>query len=173
MRQLDKQSEFTGFFSDTSHGLAGMVAGNALYDLLANYGGDLSIFPTYNQLVSVLKGTATDEETDSLIATLTDYMGEYDDYEAKLGQVPVVTRDEFASIKDNLPKLVKSLIPIIVADAAYTQATFGEDYSLYYTYSLVSNAKSLVIGHIPESLMPILKSLIIPAVPKVPNTGSH
>lgn len=170
LRTLDKQSEFTGFFTDTDHGLAGMVAGNALYDLLYNYGGDLSIFPTYNQLVSVLKGTATDVEVSSLIASMTDYMGEYDDYEAKLGEVPAITRDEFASLKENLPKLVKALIPLIIADATYTQATFGADYSLYYTYTLGANAENLVIGHIPESIMPILKSLI-PEVPKVPDTG--
>lgn len=176
MRQLDKQSEFTGFITDTSTGLAGMVAGNALYDLLGNYGGDLSAFPTYNQLVSVLKGTATDSEIDQLITSMTDYIGEYDDYEIKLGQVPTITRDEFATIKTNLPKLIKALIPFIVADAAYTQATYGTDYSLYYTYTLGANAENLVIGHIPESIMPILKSLsedgqedII--IPRVPDTG--
>ena len=65
-RPLDQQGEFTGFLSDTDKGLAGMVAGNAFMDLLANYGGDLSAFPTYNQLVSVLKGTATDTEVESL-----------------------------------------------------------------------------------------------------------
>ena len=172
IRTLDKQSEFTGFIGDTNNGLAGMVAGNALYDLLGNYGGDLSAFPTYNQLVSVLKGTATDAETNQLIATLTDYIGEYDDYETKLGQIPVISRDEFYTLKENLPKLVKALIPLIVADNAYTQATFGEDYSLFYTYTLGANAESLVIGHIPESIMPILKSLIpAPVIPKVPDTG--
>ena len=173
-RTLDKQSEFTNFIKDTSNGLAGMVAGNALYDLLFNYGGDLSIFPTYNQLVSVLKGTATDADTDSLINTLTDYIGEYADYEAKLGVVPAISEAEFTTLKANLPRLVKALIPIIVADAAYTQSTFGENYSLYYTYTLIANAEKLVIGHIPESIMPILKSLIPedePIVPKVPNTG--
>lgn len=171
-RKLDQQSEFTDFFTDTSYGLAGMVAGNALYDLLSNYGGDLSIFPTYNQLVSVLKGTATDADTDSLIATMTDYIGEYDDYETKLGQAPAITRDEFNAIKENLPKLIKALMPLIVADASYTQETYGEDFSLYYTYTLGANAKNLVIGHIPESIMPILKSLIPEEdVPKVPDTG--
>jgi hypothetical protein len=34
MRKLDEQSDFIGFISDTSKGLAGMVAGNAFYDLL-------------------------------------------------------------------------------------------------------------------------------------------
>ena len=172
-RKLDEQSEFTDFIKDTGTGLAGMVAQSALYDLLSNYGGDLSVFPTYNQLVSIMKGSATEAETDSLIATMTEYMGEYDDYETKLSQAPSISRDEFDILKDNLPKLIKALIPFIVADAEYTQTTFGEDYSLYYTYSLVSNAESLVIGHIPESIMPILKSLIPKKeVPKVPNTGS-
>ena len=173
-RTLDKQSEFLNFIKDTKTGLAGMVAGNAFIDLISNYGGDLSIFPAYNQLVSVLKGTATDAEIDPLISTLTGYIGEYGDYEAKLGVPPAISESEFAVLKANLPKLVKALIPIIVADAAYTQSTFGEDYSLYYTYSLVANAEKLVIGHIPESLMPILKSLIPEDeedVPKVPNTG--
>lgn len=177
-RTLDKQSEFTDFIKDTSSGLAGMVAGNALYDLLYNYGGDLSIFPTYNQLVSVLQGTATAADTDPLIAKLTEYMDEYDNYEPKLGQAPTITREEFESLKANLPKLIKALIPLIVADAAYTQSTFGTDYSLYYTYTLISNAESLVIGHIPESIMPILKSLIPEPsedpeiiIPLVPDTG--
>ena len=173
-RTLDKQSEFLNFIKDTKTGLAGMVAGNAFVDLITNYGGDLSIFPAYNQLVSVLKGTATDAEIDPLISTLTGYIGEYGDYEAKLGVPPAISESEFTVLKANLPKLVKALIPIIVADAAYTQSTFGEDYSLYYTYSLVANAEKLVIGHIPESLMPILKSLIPEDeedVPKVPNTG--
>ena len=160
MRTLDKQSEFTNFISDTSKGLAGMVAGNAFYDLLANYAGDLASFPAYLDLVKVLKGTATSTDVDELITILTDYMGEYDDYEAKLDQVPTIDRTEFNVLKENLPKLIKALSPILIADAAYTQNTFGEDYSLYYTYTLIDNAKSLVIGHIPESIMPILKSLI-------------
>ena len=180
MRTLDKQSDFTGFISDTSKGLAGMVAGNALYDLLANYAGDLAIFPTYLNLVKVLKGTATDGDVDELIGKLTDYMGQYDDYEIKFGQAPSISETEFEILKENLPKLVKAISPILIADAIYTQNTFGEDYSLYYTYTLVNNAENLVIGHIPESIMPILKSLI----PKpddetededdigVPNSGS-
>ena len=176
MRKLDKQSEFTGFISDTSSGLAGMVAGNALVDLLMNYGGDLSQFPTYLNLVKVLKGTADESDIDELVTSLTGYMGEYNDYEANFGVAPVVSEDEFAVLKENMPKLIKALAPLLVADAAFTQATFGEDYSLYYTYSLVSNAESLVVGHIPESIMPILKSLIIDEpeeeiIPKAPNTG--
>lgn len=160
MRTLDKQSEFTNFISDTSKGLAGMVAGNAFYDLLTNYAGDLANFPAYLDLAKVLKGTATSSDVDELITILTGYMGEYDDYEAKLGQVPTVDRAEFNILKENLPKLIKALSPILIADAVYTQSTFGEDYSLYYTYTLIDNVKSLVIGHIPESIMPILKSLI-------------
>ena len=188
MRKLDKQSDFTGFISDTDKGLAGMVAGNAFYDLLANYAGDLANFPAYLDLVKVLKGTAADEDVDELITILTGYMGQYDDYETKLGQAPSINKTEFETLKENLPKLIKALSPILIADAVYTRNTFGEDYSLYYTYTLVNNAKSLVIGHIPESIMPILKSLIpepdpddedAPVVPDtddekdipVPNTG--
>ena len=160
MRELDKQSDFTGFISDTDKGLAGMVAGNAFYDLLVNYAGDLANFPAYLDLVKVLEGTAADEDVDELITILTGYMGQYDDYETKLGQAPNIDEVEFEILKENLPKLIKALSPILIADAVYTRNTFGEDYSLYYTYTLVNNAKSLVIGHIPESIMPILKSLI-------------
>ncbi len=159
-RTLDKQSDFTGFISDTSNGLAGMVAGNAFYDLLLNYGGDLANFPAYLDLTKVLKGTATDSDINELIEILTNYMGQYSDYEAKLGQTPNIDEVEFEILKENLPKLIKALSPILIADAIYTQNTFGEDYSLYYTYTLINNAENLVIGHIPESIMPILKSLI-------------
>ena len=177
-RTLDKQGDFTGFISDTSKGLAGMVAGNALYDLLTNYAGDLASFPAYLDLVKVLKGTATDGDVDELIGKLTDYMGQYDDYEIKFGQAPSISETEFEILKENLPKLVKAISPILIADAIYTQNTFGEDYSLYYTYTLVNNAENLVIGHIPESIMPILKSLIpksdeeIEEDIKAPNSGS-
>ena len=178
MRTLDKQGDFTGFISDTSKGLAGMVAGNAFYDLLANYAGDLASFPAYLDLVKVLKGTATDEDIDELIGILTDYMGQYSDYETKLGQAPSISETEFEILKENLPKLIKAISPFLIADATYTQNTFGENYSLYYTYTLIDNAENLVIGHIPESIMPILKSLI--PTPneeaeediKVPNSGS-
>ena len=174
MRTLDKQGDFTGFISDTSKGLAGMVAGNAFYDLLANYAGDLASFPAYLDLVKVLKGIATDEDVDELIGILTDYMGQYSDYETKLGQAPSISETEFEALKENLPKLVKALSPILIADAIYSQNTFGEDYSLYYTYTLINNAENLVIGHIPESIMPILKSLIPKSDEdiKAPNSGS-
>ncbi|MDO5481357.1 MAG: hypothetical protein Q4F60_03375, partial [Candidatus Saccharibacteria bacterium] len=181
-RTLDKQGEVIDFVKDTEKGLAGMVAGNALMDLLTGgYGATieeaLANFPPYQDLVKILKGTATDADVDKLLGRLTNYMGEYSDYEDKFREQPAVTEAEFMVIKTNLPKLVKALSPVIVADAAYTQATFGEDYSLFYTYSLISDAKELVIGHIPESLMPILKSLIIPGGednpdnPDVPNAG--
>lgn len=178
VRTLDKQSDFTEFISDTSNGLAGMVAGNAFYDLLANYAGDLASFPAYLDLVKVLKGTATDSEVDELVIILTGYIGQYDDYETKLGQAPSISETEFEILKENLPKLVKAISPFLIADAIYTQNTFGENYSLYYTYTLIDNAENLVIGHIPESIMPILKSLI--PTPneeaeediKVPNSGS-
>ena len=160
LRKLDEQSDFTNFFKGMDgNGLAGRVAFNALNDL-GNYGGDLASFPTYLNLVKILNGTATEEEADALVAALTNYMDEYDNYKNIDDEGPSIEKNEFEVIKSNLPKLVKSLLPIIIADAKYTQETFGEDYSLYYTYTLISNAESLVIGHIPESIMPILKSLM-------------
>lgn len=178
-RTLDKQSDFTGFISDTSNGLAGMVAGNAFYDLLLNYAGDLASFPAYLDLVKVLKGTATDSEVDELVIILTGCIGQYDDYETKLGQAPSISETEFEILKENLPKLVKAISPFLIADAIYTQNTFGENYSLYYTHTLIDNAENLVIGHIPESIMPILKSLIPEPETDddenmpVPNTGDN
>ncbi len=181
-RTIDKQSDLLDFIKNTDSGIAAMVAGNAFADILSGtYPGStlaeiLDNFPPYQDIVKVLKGTATDADVDELLTFLTRYIGEYDDYEDKLNVTPPVTETEFSIIKENLPKLVKALSPIIIADAKYTQETYGENYSLFYTYSLVSNARQLVIGHIPESLMPILKSLITEIeddiiIPKVPNTG--
>ena len=179
-RTLDKQSDLLDFIKNTDSGIAAMVAGNAFADMLSGtYPGStlaeiLDNFPPYQDIVKVLKGTATDADVDELLTFLTRYIGEYDDYEYKLSVAPPVTETEFTIIKENLPKLVKALSPIIIADAKYTQETYGENYSLFYTYSLVSNAEKLVIGHIPESLMPILQSLIVEddiIIPKVPNTG--
>lgn len=168
LRTLDKQSEFTDFIKSTDKGLAGMVAGNAFADLISGkYEGDtieelLSNFPPYQDLVKILKGTATETDIDEFLSYLTTYIGEYSDYETSFGEPPAVTPEEFTIIKENIPKLAKALAPLLVADAQYTQANYGENYSLFYTYSLVSNAEKLVIGHIPESIMPILKSLIPP-----------
>lgn len=164
MRTIDRQSELTNFIKDTDKGLAGMVAGNALMDLMmGGYGSDieesLANFPVYQDLVKILKGTATDADVNELLVKLTDYMSTYNDYVIRFGE-PTITEDEFSVIKTNFPKLVRALAPILIADAKYTQETFGEDYTLYYTYSLGKNAENLVIGHIPESIMPILKSLI-------------
>lgn len=163
MRTIDRQSELTDFIKDTDKGLAGMVAGNALMDLMTGgYGTDiespLANFPVYQDLVKILKGTATDADVNELLAKLTDYMGTYNDYVIRFGE-PTITEDEFSVIKTNLPDLVRALSPLLIADARYTQETFGEDYSLYYTYSIGKNAENLVIGHIPESIMLILKSL--------------
>lgn len=165
MRTLDRQSELTDFLKDTKKGLPYMVAINAFMDLMTGgYGTDLeealANFPTYQDLVKILKGTAADADVDDLISRLTNYIGQYSDYETMLGGTPPITKDEFNTIKTNLPLLVKALAPLLIADAKYTQSTYGENYSLYYTYSLVKNAENLVIGHIPESIMPILKSLI-------------
>ena len=180
LRTLDKQSDFLNFIKDDSKGMAGMVAGNAFMDLMTGGYGEtmeeaLNNYPPYQELVRVLNGTATDADVDDFLAYLTRYIGEYSDYENKFGTTPAITETEFTIIKENLPKLVKALAPILIADAAYTQTTFGDNYSLFYTYTLVSNAEKLVIGHIPESIMPILKSLI-PSKDEeqpiiVPNTG--
>lgn len=176
LRTIDRQSELTDFIKNTDSGLAGMVAGNALMDLMmGGYGSDiessLANFPVYQDLVKILKGTATDADVDELLAKLTSYMGNYGDYEAMFGEAPSITEDEFNVIKTNLPELVRALAPLLIADAKYTQETYGEDYSLYYTYSLIKNAENLVIGHIPESIMPILKSLIPEDDIDVPNSG--
>lgn len=174
LRTLDKQSEFLDFIKDTNSGLLNRVAGNALIDLMTGgYGSTieeaLDNFPPYQVLVKIMKGTATDAEVDDLLAHLVSYMGEYTDYDS-----PAITEAEFAIIKENIPKLIKALSPLIIADAKYTAETYGESYSLYYTHTLIANAEKLVIGHIPESIMPILKSLIPPASDPdidVPNTG--
>lgn len=177
-RTLDKQSEVLDFIKNTNDGLAGKVAGNAFIDLMTGgYGSSmeeaLANFLPYVDLVKVLKGTAVESDVDELLTYLTNYMGEYDDY-VFVDTDPKVTEAEFADIKENLPKLAKALAPVLIADARYTQTTYGENYSLYYTYSLASNARDLVVGHIPESIMPILKSLVVDEemwVPGVPNTG--
>ena len=172
LRTLDKQSEFLNFIKDTDNGLLGRIAGNAFMDLMTGgYGSTieeaLDNFPPYQELVKILKGTATDTDVDDLLSHLTSYIGEYADYTS-----PTVTETEFTIIKENIPKLIKALSPLIIADAKYTTETYGENYSLYYTYTLISNAEKLVIGHIPESIMPLLKSAIPPVpVPKVPDTG--
>ena len=165
LRTIDKQGEFTDFIKDTDKGLAGMVVANAFIDLMTGgYGTTLeealANFPPYLDLVKILKGTATEDDVDDFLTYLTRYIGEYGDYEERFGETLVVTEAEFSILKENLPKLIKALTPIIIADARYTQETFGDDYSLFYTYTLVANADKLVIGHIPESIMPILKSLI-------------
>ena len=195
-RTLDTQGEVLDFIKDTESGVAGRVAGNAFMDLLSGgYGSSmeeaLANFPPYQDLVKILRGTAAEADIDDFLDHLVNYIGVYDDYRGVNGEAPVVTEAEFAVIKENLPKLIGALAPIIVADAAYTQATYGENYSLYYTYSLVANAGKLVTGHIPESIMPILKGLIVEddddveipdtvedsgagdemVIPKVPNTG--
>ena len=182
LRKLDKQGEFTDFIKGTEQGLAGMVAANAFMDLLTGgYGIDLedslNHFPPYQDLVKILKGTADDADVNDFLTYLDKYIGTYSDYESMYGGTPPITDNELSVIKSNLPKLVKALSPILIADAAYTQATYGTDYSLYYTYTLGANAENLVIGHIPESIMPILKSLIPEdddmVIPTVPNTGAR
>lgn len=182
LRTIDKQSDFTDFIKDTDRGLSGMIAGNAFIDLMTGGYESLDDFPPYQDLIKILKGTADDADVDDLLAHLVDYAGEYSDYAERFGEEPKVTEMEFNIIKTNAPLLIKAISPLIIADARYTQDTFGEKYSLYFGYTLVNSAEALVIGHIPESIMPILKSLIPidppddptdpddPEIP-IPNTG--
>ena len=160
LRTIDKQSDFTDFIKDTNRGLPGMIAGNAFIDLMSGGYESLDDFPPYQDLIKILKGTADDADVDDLLTHLVDYAGEYSDYAERFGEEPKVTEAEFNIIKTNAPLLIKAISPLIIADARYTQDTFGEKYSLYFGYTLVNSAESLVIGHIPESIMPILKSLI-------------
>ena len=173
-RTLDKQSEALGFITDQSGGMLGMLAGNLFMDLMMTVPGDtleekLANYPLYLDLVKVVDGEATETEVAEIADYLERYVGTYDKYTE-----PNVTEAEFNEIKASLPDLVVALGPIIVADAKYTVQNYGENRSLYYMSTLVANAKTLVIGHIPESIMPILKSIHdedLPVVPKVPNTG--
>ena len=48
-----------------------------------------------------------------------------------------------------------------MADAEHTVATKDANASLYYITTVVSNFTSLVYGHTPESIMPILKSYAV------------
>ena len=178
LRTLDMQSDFTDFITDISDGMLGMIAMTALDDL-SNYGDTfeeaIASFPPYLDIVKILKGTATDADIAELAASLKDYMMEYSDYEDALGDDLAVTEEEFEVLKENLPKLIEALGPILVADAKYTLETYGENQSLYYLTTLILNAENLVYGHIPESIMPILKSLIPEdsdeGATRVPNTG--
>ena len=181
LRTLDKQSEFTNFITSTDYGMLGMLAMQAFEDLISGDYGDtieesLENFPLYQDIVKVLKGTADSADISELISCASNYIMEYDDYEDFFGEEPVVSSEEFYIIKDNLLDLIEAISPFIIADAKYTRETYGENVSLYYAASLISNAYDLVYGHIPESIMPILKSLIPEdsedtVIPLVPNTG--
>ena len=150
-----------------------MVAGNAMMDFMTGGYTSLDEFPPYQDIVKILQGTATNADVDDLMSYLTTYAGEYSDYEPRMGRPPTISEEEFAIIKENVPKLVKALAPMLIADAQYTREQYGDNYSLFYPYTLVSNAETLVIGHIPESIMPILKSLIPENDgPLVPDTGT-
>lgn len=174
-RTLDKQSEVLNFITDQgSGGMLGALAGNLFMDLMTVVSGDtleekLANYPLYQDLVKVVDGEATEVEIAEIAYYLERYMGTYSQYVE-----PKVTEAEFLEIKASLPDLVMALGPVIVADAGRTRGAYGENRSLYYMSTLVANAETLVIGHIPESIMPILKSLHeedLPVVPKVPNTG--
>lgn len=173
-RTIDKQSEVIDFIRDQSTGMLGRLAGNIIMDLSTTISGDtlekkLMKYPLYLDLVKMVDGTATEAEINEVSDYLYRYIGTYDDYTN-----PVVTEAEFNEIKEALPGLVRALGPVIVADAKYTVEKYGENRSLYFMSTLVANAEALVIGHIPESIMPILKTYTDPEkeVPiKVPNTG--
>ena len=173
-RTLDKQSEVLDFITNQSTGILGKLAGNIFLDLMTVIPGDtleekLMNYPLYLDLVEVVDGVATDAEINEIADYLDRYMGVYTDYSA-----PAVTETEFLEIKAALPDLVRALGPVIVADAKYTVENYGENRSMYYLSTLVNNATSLVMGHIPESIMPILKTFTDPEemiIPKVPNTG--
>lgn len=180
MRTLDKQSEFLGFITDQEKGGLAMVAGQAFQDLLTGgYGSSLEEalgnFPPYQDIVKVIKGTATEADLAELATYLETYINDYDQYEYLYNEAPVVTEEEFTIIKEAIPELVRVLGPLIVADGKYTTEKYGENRSLYYTYSLIDNATKLVYGHIPESLMPILKTFkttIDEEEIVVPNSGA-
>ena len=162
LRTLDKQSDLLNFISSTEKGMLGKIAGSAFMDLIAGGYPSIAEFPTYQAIVKIVQGTAENSDIEFLTSKLTSYIGNYNEYAVFFGEgeeIPV-TETEFEILKTNLPELIKVLLPIIVADAKYTRETYGESYSLYYTYTLGANAEKLVYGHIPESIMPILKSLI-------------
>ena len=162
LRTLDKQSDLLNFISSTEKGMLGKIAGSAFMDLIAGGYPSIAEFPTYQAIVKIVQGTAENSDIEFLTSKLTSYIGNYNEYAVFFDEdeeIPV-TETEFETLKTNLPELIKVLLPIIVADAKYTRETYGENYSLYYTYTLGANAEKLVYGHIPESIMPILKSLI-------------
>lgn len=178
LRTLDKQSDLLNFISSTEKGMLGKIAGNAFMDLITGGYPSIAEFPTYQAIVKIVQGTAENSDIEFLTSKLTSYIGNYNEYTVFFDEdeeIPV-TETEFETLKTNLPELIKVLLPIIVADAKYTRETYGESYSLYYTYTLGANAEKLVYGHIPESIMPILKSLI-PADPEdsddilIPDSG--
>ena len=183
LRTLDKQGEFTDFITSTDNGMLAMIAIQALEDLTeGGYGSTLEEalenFPLYQDIVKTIKGTATSADISEALTYVSRYAMEYEDYEDFFGEEPAVSEEEFYIIKDNLLDLVEAIAPLIVADAKYTRETYGENTSLYYGATLVSNTMNLVYGHIPESIMPILKSLIPEDsneenTPGVPNTGRN
>lgn len=177
LRTIDKQSEFTGFITDTQHGMLGMVAQKAFVDLIElGFFTDpetaLANFLPYQDILKIIRGSANADDINELATYLKNYIGEYDEYEANLGAVPPITEGEFTILNNNIPELLKALGPLLVEDAKYTKDTYDENCSLYFTYTLVSNFNNLVYGHIPESIMPILKELDKENHIIVPDTGT-
>lgn len=177
-RTLDKQGELVDFIKGQSDGMLGMILYHLLPDLSSMDGSTpeemIGNFPPYQDLVSILQGEATKEDIDELADYVERYIGEYDEYVNMFGENLMVSENEITVIRTAIPELLRALGPIIVEDAKYTRATYGDNHSLYYMTTLIRNAESLVYGHIPESLMPILEELHEedpPKVPKVPNSG--
>ena len=130
--------------------MSGKYEGSTLEEVLEH-------FPPYLDIVAILQGTATPTEVAELTDYLKTYMGSYTDY----GESPAVTEDEFLAVKSALPELLKAIGPLLVADAEHTVVTKGENASLYYITTVVSNFTPLVYGHTPESIRPILKSYVV------------
>ena len=177
-RTLDKQGEFTDFIKNQSNGMLGMLLYHLMLDLASMSGSSteemIENFPLYQDLVKVLQGEATEADIAELADYAERYIGDYDEYVQLFGTDLAVTEEELTVIRTTIPELLRALGPIIVEDAKYTRENYGDNHSLYFLTTLIGNAETLVIGHIPESIMPILKSLHeedLPVIPKVPNTG--
>ena len=176
LRKIDEQGEFSNFLSDTESGLFVYVATNAFVDLTTgDYPGDdlpsrLDNYPPYLDIKAILEGTATDTDFAELASFLKKYIGDYEDFYP-------ITEVEFNTVKDSLPALVEALGPILTADAKYTMETYGDNYVFYHFSTLFANANTLLIGHTPESIMPLLMANVtLPhdeQVVPVPDSGAN
>ena len=170
-RHIDEQSDFTSFISstDSNNGLLAHVALNALAGIYSVPGDTieekLGNFALYQDIVKVLRGTATEADINEIANYLEEYIGVYADY----GESCLVSEGEFLIIKETIPELIRVLGPFLVADAKYTIENMGEDDSLYYGATMVLNFYNLVAGHTPEVIMPTLKEFVDPEEPDEPD----